>query len=455
MQLNDLLAKIYRYIVIGVIALVLILSGGIYIGIQVQITRHIEQDLNMYAETSKRIILEKNEVCYTYLEGISSKITDLVDHKENILKALKRIPNSNKFELIGIANKTGILYISKKNSTGYSEVDISKRNYFKNSIKGNRSVEGPMETINPDLKGQNVVAYSVPIYINKEVVGLIVATVDEEFLYGHIEDIHSENNRNTYIIMNNKIIASTDSRLEDMSKNDFLKSKPLKIEKTQWEVLETVNKKEIKAILSPIILMLVFLDSIIVFWGSHIYSLICKEIHTKTEEIKEHRKVLSYEAFFDELTCVNNRRGGLQKLRENLELAEKNKVEFTIVYIDIDNLKKTNDNKGHSEGDRMIKTISDFLTENMRESDFVARIGGDEFIVGLYDCDLKIAKKRFDKIQEKLKMNSASLGFEFPLLFSYGLAQYNKKEHIGIDCFITEADVNMYKEKQKHRQKNL
>jgi diguanylate cyclase (GGDEF)-like protein len=83
----------------------------------------------------------------------------------------------------------------------------------------------------------------------------------------------------------------------------------------------------------------------------------------------------------DELTGLYNRRGFLMLAKKQLELATRINKTMWMIYMDVDNMKWINDNLGHHEGDRALIDTANILKRTFRESDIVARIGGDEFVV--------------------------------------------------------------------------
>ncbi len=83
----------------------------------------------------------------------------------------------------------------------------------------------------------------------------------------------------------------------------------------------------------------------------------------------------------DELTGLHNRRGFITLSQQQIRQAKRTKKEMLLLFVDLDGLKKINDGFGHSEGDRALFAVAALLRETFRDSDIVARIGGDEFAV--------------------------------------------------------------------------
>ncbi|MDO8753317.1 MAG: GGDEF domain-containing protein, partial [Anaerolineales bacterium] len=83
----------------------------------------------------------------------------------------------------------------------------------------------------------------------------------------------------------------------------------------------------------------------------------------------------------DDLTKINNRRGFFLLAEQILKISSRTKIGVYLMYADLDNFKEINDNFGHIAGDIALQEYARILIENYRESDVIARIGGDEFVL--------------------------------------------------------------------------
>jgi len=95
--------------------------------------------------------------------------------------------------------------------------------------------------------------------------------------------------------------------------------------------------------------------------------------------MREKDEKLTYLAYYDVLTGLANRQLFIEKVDESIQ--ENSKTPFTVIYFDVDNLKQINDSYGHNTGDVMLSTYADRLRLFCGDSDFVAKLGGDEFAV--------------------------------------------------------------------------
>lgn len=167
-------------------------------------------------------------------------------------------------------------------------------------------------------------------------------------------------------------------------------------------------------------------------------------------ERKESERKLEKLANYDGLTKAYNRRMGLIILKENLKYARRNKNHLTISFLDQDNLKEVNDILGHDYGDESLKIISNTIKEEIRDSDIICRMGGDEFLIIFPDCNRDNARKIVSRIRNKI--NEKNNNLDFNISFSAGFYEYDGKSDIRVDEFIKIADSDMYEEKNVKKQ---
>ncbi|QOG13183.1 GGDEF domain-containing protein [Arcobacter sp. FWKO B] len=153
----------------------------------------------------------------------------------------------------------------------------------------------------------------------------------------------------------------------------------------------------------------------------------------------------------DPLTGLYNRKYLEESIDKMVKQANRSKINYGILMVDIDYFKMINDTYGHDVGDEAIRVIAQTLIENTRESDIVVRFGGEEFIVLLYNCDSTYIKDIAEKIRIAFaaKKIKAGNGY-FNKTVSIGGAMY--PEH-G-DTFwksIKYADMALYEAKESGR----
>ena len=138
-------------------------------------------------------------------------------------------------------------------------------------------------------------------------------------------------------------------------------------------------------------------------------------------KVQERTKELEYYAATDTMTGVYNRRIGLILLEKEIARSNRNTTLFTICFVDLDNLKVINDTFGHQEGDFFIIQIVNIFKENLRESDTICRMGGDEFLVILPDSSLAQCGYVCRVIEKKLEEMNNTISKPYNLSFSFGL----------------------------------
>jgi len=173
------------------------------------------------------------------------------------------------------------------------------------------------------------------------------------------------------------------------------------------------------------------------------------------EEQKRMEKELEYYAFTDQMTGVSNRRTGLLILEEEINKSRRNKTVLSICFLDIDGLKMVNDVYGHNEGDYLIVTISGIIKALIRGVDTLSRMGGDEFLIILHDCNSNGVQNVIDLVFLKMKEYNDSGEKPYKMDFSYGIEEIVGERITTIDDFIEKADKKMYRNKMSKKEKRI
>ena len=169
---------------------------------------------------------------------------------------------------------------------------------------------------------------------------------------------------------------------------------------------------------------------------------------TDRKRLEEAIRTLSFK---DDLTGLYNRRGFFAMAEQGLKTAQRNGTEGVLLFGDLDNLKEINDNFGHQEGDMVLIDISGLLKETFRESDIIARVGGDEFVILAMNCNENSAEKLTARFEKSLT-NYNFLGKRpYALSMSLGIAHYNPQKSCSLEALLTRADKMMYDNKQKRK----
>lgn len=152
---------------------------------------------------------------------------------------------------------------------------------------------------------------------------------------------------------------------------------------------------------------------------------------------------LRHLATTDELTALNNRRFFLERWKEEVERAQRYGRELSCLIIDINGFKRINDRAGHLIGDQILRQAASILRQQLRQSDVLARFGGDEFIAALPETGLDRASVVAEKLRgleiEGLETWRDRVG---PVKLSVGAAQLQEKDS-PLDA-IERADQDLY-----------
>ena len=172
------------------------------------------------------------------------------------------------------------------------------------------------------------------------------------------------------------------------------------------------------------------------------------EVAITNHKLFQEKLVLSR---YDNLTSLYNRHYFEEQFEIHRKKAQRYNEVFYIVLFDIDHFKSINDRYGHFVGDQVLKHISNLLYKNQRESDILARFGGDEFIGILFQSDYDELKNKYIKlnnylIHQSLHIDDTSINCSF----SYGIAQY-PTDGKTLDELVKIADFEMYKNKRSSR----
>lgn len=175
-----------------------------------------------------------------------------------------------------------------------------------------------------------------------------------------------------------------------------------------------------------------------------IYYIAIKEDVTEAKKMSEK---LEYYATKDNLTGVYNRRMGMEFLKFQLNKVKTEKTYFSIIFADVNNLKEVNDKCGHTAGDELISKSAKAMSESLRKSDMVSRVGGDEFLIILPECKESNAEKIWSNIKDKLKTEKIGC-CKTAIVISHGVYEIDgEKDSLNIEEIIEIADKKMYNEK--------
>lgn len=156
------------------------------------------------------------------------------------------------------------------------------------------------------------------------------------------------------------------------------------------------------------------------------------------------QKEIKAKTYRDELTGINNRKSYNKRLDEMLSIYKRYNTIFSMLLFDIDDFKSINDTYGHTVGDEVLVTISQLIKDLIRESDYIFRVGGEEFILLFPHTTLSQAKVIAEKIRESVWRNLTVIEGR-KITISIGLSQVEK--HDDADTLFKRVDDLMYHSK--------
>lgn len=170
-------------------------------------------------------------------------------------------------------------------------------------------------------------------------------------------------------------------------------------------------------------------------------------------DVQYGRKMLEVLAETDDLTGAQNRRSLSSTLQRELERSIQLGKPFSLMQIDADNLKSINDSFGHEAGDKLLKSLCNIVEETSRDSDTLARTGGDEFVMILPGIDGEHAAAIGERIRKAVTNSAFDVkGNQISTTVSIGIASY-PLDSDNMEELLSMADQAMYLSKQAGRNK--
>jgi diguanylate cyclase (GGDEF)-like protein len=165
---------------------------------------------------------------------------------------------------------------------------------------------------------------------------------------------------------------------------------------------------------------------------------------------KRTEEQVRYQAMHDALTGLANHREFMDTLEREVRRAERSQHSFSVLLLDLDELKRINDRLGHLAGNRGLKRLAEVMKEQCRSTDLAARYGGDEFAVVLIESDQSMAEQVAQRIEACVRDNQE----EPRLSVSIGLAVYPGDGRTAQDL-LDVADQQLYERKRKIQSRNV
>lgn len=175
-------------------------------------------------------------------------------------------------------------------------------------------------------------------------------------------------------------------------------------------------------------------------------------IFSDVTELKKLQNKLHYQANYDELTQLYNRRAFMKYCKKDLETAEQSASAFTVMLMDIDHFKEVNDTYGHHIGDQVLQYAVEVCKKYLLEGQVFARYGGEEFAFYLSGYTAKEAEELGNNMRKDLAQQvfRSSKG-DIPVTFSMGVAESSHETIETTDQLLNKADKALYAAKQAGR----
>lgn len=178
-----------------------------------------------------------------------------------------------------------------------------------------------------------------------------------------------------------------------------------------------------------------------------------KWLHTTVElmnEIDLKTKQLRKQNYLDGLTGAKNRKAYDEKVNEHISLFKRYKNKFSLLMLDIDDFKKINDKYGHKVGDKVLIEFVKIVNLNIRQNDFLFRIGGEEFMIILSETDLESSKVVAENIRKHIENELISMN-DNKVTVSMGLTEVLEDDNE--DLIFNRADILLYDSKKNGKNK--
>jgi diguanylate cyclase (GGDEF)-like protein len=212
-----------------------------------------------------------------------------------------------------------------------------------------------------------------------------------------------------------------------------------------WYVVSYITDDIIKAELKPLqnglLLVMVIFGPILIIFGIFFGRAQVSSAWSQEQ--------LEINANIDSLTGLNNRRSAFEYLNRHFHMSTRQNYPLSVIFIDVNHLKETNDTLGHEAGDELIIAASNCLKRTIRVEDMAARFGGDEFLLILPRCKKDAAVIVVERSLKEFSCIEHEGCIQWS--FSYGVVTKEDK-HANIEELISEADELMFESKRIYKE---
>ena len=180
-----------------------------------------------------------------------------------------------------------------------------------------------------------------------------------------------------------------------------------------------------------------------------VISWIFVDMYAKLQEMERKMRAL---ATYDTMTGLLTRQAFYHDAQRYMNIAERHHEFFALLMLDLDLFKTINDTHGHHAGDHVLEYFGHFLSDHLRKSDIIGRLGGEEFGIVLPNTPIEDAQKIAESLRTNLEAHPPTLhGIAIPLTVSIGLTSYTGTTPPRIDQLLKQADAALYLAKHNGR----
>jgi len=187
---------------------------------------------------------------------------------------------------------------------------------------------------------------------------------------------------------------------------------------------------------------------------NNVYKLASGEIVVVYDDVTERKRMedeIQSLSITDQLTGLLNRRGFLALAEQQLKIADRTKKELLLLFIDLDGMKWINDNLGHKKGDEALAETANIIKKVFRESDIIARFGGDEFSILALGAAMEHENIMRNRLQNSIDINNTGENRDYRISMSMGWACYDPETPCSLDELMAHADKLMYEQKKSKK----
>lgn len=376
---------------------------------------------------------------------------------------------------VGVIGADGYLEYS---SLGLRDkIDLGDREHFKVHLDPRQQQFFISRPMLGRVSGQWSIQFSHPIRQDGQLKGVMVLSVAPDYLKQALSKLTLASDDSISIYHQDGTLLARDKHLEDQlgqpmdpdlpfvgqglrRTGHFSKVSPLDgVERLfQWQQLSEYPVTVVLGLSQPTVLKPIeraitedqwqALVATVLLWGSAAFAILLLR-HLQVHVLK--RLTIEHLALHDQLTGLHNRHALLEHLGRLLEPKGRQQARFGLLFLDLDGFKPINDRYGHATGDEVLQAVASRINSCVRQQDFAARIGGDEFVVLLQDIEQADAVTTMaQRLKTSLSQSLMIDGQQIRVGASIGMASYPADGETA-DALLARADQMMYDIKRSNK----